>query len=190
MSDHAVHFTSKTPEHYTPAAVLERVVATLGRIDLDPCSNSHTDPNVPAARHFTAEDDGLGQPWHGRIFMNPPYGREIQGWVAKLAQEYQAGHVTEGIALVPARTDTRWWQLLRDHPVCLVRGRLRFVGEGNTSAAPFPSAVFYLGGWPPRFLSAFEDLGDVWVRVLNYHEYGSEEPIACTTTAPRTSTPA
>jgi hypothetical protein len=32
MSDrHAVHYTSKTPEHYTPAHVLERVEATLGR---------------------------------------------------------------------------------------------------------------------------------------------------------------
>ena len=176
MSDHAVHFTSKTPEHYTPDDVLDRVIACMGGIDLDPCSNSHIDPHVPAARHFTRADDGLTRYWPGRIYMNPPYGREIAKWVEKLAQEYAAGRISQGIALVPARTDTRWWQVLRDYPVCLVRGRLRFVGEGNTSAAPFPSALFYLGSQPARFLSAFEDLGDVWVRVLNYHEYGREEP--------------
>lgn len=176
MTDHSVHFTSKTPEHYTPADILERVVATLGRIDLAPCSNSHTAPNVPAARHFTVADDGLAQPWHGRIFMNPPYGREIAAWVEKLTQEYQAGHVTEGIALVPARTDTRWWQMLRDHPVCLVRGRLRFVGEGNTSAAPFPSALFYMGPFVEHFVRQFYDLGDIWTQIRPDSETDQEEP--------------
>lgn len=166
-----VHYTSKTPEHYTPHDVIDRVIACLGRIDLDPCSNSHTDPHVPAARHFTLADDGLSQAWRGRIYMNPPYGREIAKWVEKLAQEYQAGHVTEGIALVPARTDTRWWQVLRGHPVCLVRGRLRFVGEGNTSAAPFPSALFYLGPHPEFFYLKFKGLGDVWTRILSHHHY-------------------
>ncbi len=106
-----IHFSSDSPEWYTPPHIVAAVVETLATIDLDPCSNLGT-PNVPARRHFTADDDGLAQPWVGRVYMNPPYGREIGAWVEKLAHEYEAGRVTEAIALVPARVDTAWWRRL------------------------------------------------------------------------------
>jgi len=134
----------------------------MGGIDLDPCSNSHTTPNVPAATHYTRDDDGLAQPWQGCVFMNPPYGREIDDWIGKLVDEYTHGKVAEAIALVPSRTDTQWWQRLRDYPVCLVVGRLKFIG--NTDPAPFPSAIFYLGPNSDGFIAAFAGLGDIWQR--------------------------
>ena len=52
-------FTSDTVEHYTPAHILKVVVSCMGHITLDPCSNSHTNPNVPALKHYTQEDNGL-----------------------------------------------------------------------------------------------------------------------------------
>ena len=93
---------------------IEAVVACLGTIDLDPCSNAEGKPNVPARKHYTAADDGLSKQWRGRVYMNPPYGDEIDAWVAKLCEEHQAGRVPEAIALVPARTDTEWFARLRD----------------------------------------------------------------------------
>ena len=159
----AVHFSSETPEHYTPRMVIDAVIECMGGIDLDPCSNSHESPNVPAGEHFTAEDDGLRQVWRGRVYMNPPYGREIVDWVDKLVKAHESGSVTEAIALVPARTDTKWWAMLRDYPVCLVSGRLKF-GEAE-NGAPFPSAVFYLGNEIDRFYHSFSGLGDIWQRV-------------------------
>src|SRR4030095_489748 len=154
-SNMAVHFSSDTPEHYTPADILDAVIACLGTIDLDPCSNSHESPNVPATQHFTSADDGLSQCWHGKVFMNPPYGREIAKWIEKLCNEYEAGRVSEAIALVPARTDTDWWDQLVDGYkfVCFVHGRLTFIG--NEEVAPFPSAVIYLGTEWGRFYHAF-----------------------------------
>ena len=50
-------------EHYTPQYILDAVIACMGAIDLDPCSNSKEIPNVPAARHYTIRDNGLVQPW-------------------------------------------------------------------------------------------------------------------------------
>lgn len=166
----AVHFSSETPEHYTPSVIIDAAIACMGGIDLDPCSNSKTTPNVPAATHYTREDDGLSQEWHGCVYMNPPYGREIDDWVAKLVSEYEAGNVTEAIALVPSRTDTQWWQRLREYHVCLVSGRLKFIG--NNDPAPFPSAVFYLGQNIGRFVWAFEELGDIWRRTVRGVDYG------------------
>ncbi len=159
----AVHFSSRTPEHCTPDKIIAPTLTCLGEIDLDPCSEGGYPPNVPAQAHYTIEDDGLGQPWQGRIYMNPPYGREIGDWVEKLCAEYEAGQVTEAIALVPSRTDTQWWKRLREHPVCFVQGRLTFVGSQDP--APFPSAVFYLGDDVAGFCRAFRHLGDVYQRI-------------------------
>ncbi|MDQ3562709.1 MAG: hypothetical protein M3436_00740 [Pseudomonadota bacterium] len=160
---HGVHFSSETPEHYTPKVALDAIISCLGEIDLDPCGNPG-EPNVPAHRHYTEADDGLAQDWHGRVFMNPPYGREIGAWVRKLHSEYgEARRVTEAIALVPSRTDTEWFRVLRDYPVCFISGRLTFVG--NSDPAPFPSAIFYLGDNLRSFTSSFCGLGDIWARV-------------------------
>lgn len=158
-----VHFSSETPEHYTPKEIIDAAISCMGAIDLDPCSNSHTNPNVPAAAHYTRDDDGLAHTWHGSVYMNPPYGREIIDWVEKLATSYEKGDIQEAIALVPARTDTKWWSMLRDYPVCLVQGRLKFGDAEN--GAPFPSAVFYLGENVSEFYYAFSGIGDIWQRL-------------------------
>lgn len=155
----AVHFRSTTPEWLTPPAVIERVVCCLGAIDLDPCSNAHEAPNVPAARHYTQRDDGLRQPWRGRVFRSPPYGREVSRWVQKLCQEYEAGRVTAAVALLPARTDTAWFRLLGAYPVCFLAGRLKF--SDSPKSAPFPSTLVYLGNEPDAFTRAAGDLGDL-----------------------------
>jgi hypothetical protein len=159
----AVHFSSRTAEHYTPKSIIVPTLACLGEIDLDPCSEGSDPPNVPALIHYTADDDGLAHPWHGHIYMNPPYGRGIGDWVEKLCSEHEAGRVTAAIALLPSRTDTQWWRRLRAYPVCFVQGRLTFVGSQDP--APFPSAVFYLGRDVARFCRAFGHLGDIYRRI-------------------------
>ncbi len=153
-----VHFSSESPEWYTPRHVLGKVVEALGAIDLDPCADP--EHHVPSLDHFTKEDDGLSREWRGRVYMNPPYGSEIGAWVRKLLAEYRKGHVTAAVAFVPARTDTTWFYLLREQPRCFVRGRLTFSEHEN--AAPFPSAAFYLGPDPRGFVRAFGSLGDVY----------------------------
>lgn len=154
--------TSKNAKERTPAIIIERAIQTMGAIDLDPCSDKPTGdgPNVPAAAHYTEADDGLSLPWHGRVYMNPPYGRQIGAWVGKLVSEYNAGNVEQAVALLPARTDTRWMALLREYPRCYIRGRLKF-GD-HTSSAPFPSAVVFLGLGHHSFVKAFGDIGDIY----------------------------
>lgn len=160
-----VHFSSETPEWYTPQHIIDRVLKVMGEIDIDPCSNDKDSPNVPAAQYYTQEDDGLSFEWRGRIYMNPPYGREISDWVNHLVKEWDAGRTTEAIALAPARTDTVWFRWLRRFPRCFVWGRLKFSESENS--APFPSMVVYLGQNLRGFIEAFGDIGDIY-QVVEY----------------------
>ena len=154
-------FTSTTPEWYTPPEIIQSVIEVMGHIDLDPCSPQT--PTIPAGNHYTKEDDGLSQPWHGNVYMNPPYGREISRWVDYLVEEYCAWNIEQAIALVPARTDTKWFNFLSGFPWCAVRGRLKFSGSKNS--APFPSAIFYLGWKKEEFYEEFSKWGRVFEEV-------------------------
>lgn len=141
--------TSQTPDWYTPPAIVADVITFFGRIDLDPCS--YPGNPIPATRHECR--DGLGIDWDGqRVYCNPPYGREIGVWVRK-ALTMRAG---ECVLLLPARTDTAWFQPLFSYPLCFVRGRLKFSGAANS--APFPSVVAYLGA-RSRFRETFGHWG-------------------------------
>lgn len=158
----AIHHSSATPEHYTPAHIIAAVVDFFDAIDLDPCAEEGDAKTVPARVHYTAANDGLALPWFGRVYMNPPYGRAIDAWVERLVAAYESGEIEAGIALVPARVDTAWFRRLRDFPRCEIRGRLTFVG--NDESAPFPSVLIHVGDETERFARAVAHLGDVFVR--------------------------
>lgn len=152
--------TSDSPEWHTPPDVIQRVVQVLGEVDLDPCSNSSEHPNVPAKKYYTAFEDGLSQTWEGRVYMNPPYGREISDWIDKLLEEHRRGNVTQALLLLPARTDTQWFQTLREFPRCFIFGRLKFSGHDN--AAPFPNMMVSVGCDRAAFMKVFGEIGDVY----------------------------
>lgn len=162
--DKTIHASSKSVEHYTPARVVDalRVFWPHG-IDLDPCSPGPDISPIPARLHYTRAEDGKAQAWRGRVFMNPPYGKSgpdrIDPWIEKVIAEYQARRVSEAVLLVPARTDTRWFDRLNAYPRCEVKGRFVFVG--NTNGAGFPSAIFYLGPYNLRFAEVFAPFGRI-----------------------------
>jgi hypothetical protein len=155
--------SSETPEWYTPEHIVARVIELFGEIDLDPCSNSHEQPSIPAHTHYTKDDDGLSQEWNGKIYMNPPYGTEIAKWTAKLVESHKRGTVEEAIALLPGRIDTSWFQPLYDYLICNIRGRLQF--SGAEYSAPFPSVAVYMGDRKEDFKKAFKTLGPIVERV-------------------------
>ena len=169
-------FSSHTADHYTPPEIIELTVKTLGGIDLDPCSNSRRRPVIPAREHYTRAENGLSLPWRGRVYMNPPYGRDIILWIKKLLSEYEAGRVSAAIALVPARVDTTWFSLLYEYPVVFIGGRLRFktaLGDSQGSA-PFPSAIVYLGPDIGSFIGEFGTIGRPYIPLVTKRDYWRE----------------
>lgn len=154
--------SSESDEWNTPPEIVDLVVDVLGKIDLDPCCNDG-DQNVPAKHVLRRVDDGLTHTWHGKIYMNPPYGRAVGDWAAKLVEQFTSGIATEAIALVAARVDTEWFQHFAPYTVCFIRGRLKF-GDADNSAT-FPSAAIYLGKNKKRFVQVFSSMG--WFPNLN-----------------------
>lgn len=77
------------------------------------------------------------------VFCNPPYGRNIGDWIRKASQEASKPD-TLVVLLVPARTDTRWFQnhILHRAEVRFLPGRLKYEVNGQAGeAAPFPSMI-------------------------------------------------
>ena len=158
----------KTYEWYTPADMVDRVVATMGHIDLDPCSNKQK--SIPARQHFTKEDDGLTKEWNGKVFMNPPWGAPLKLWTAKLVSEVGAGRVTEAISLTPAQALNRIWfnRFFVGQAQVFVRGSVKFwndASDAKNPGWPFPIMLQYFGPNRLKFIEHFGDLGMVVRRV-------------------------
>ena len=108
----------KNDEWLTPLNIL----GVLGSFDLDPCAPI-VRPWATAAQHFTIKDNGLEKQWHGRVWLNPPFGNEWPKWVEKLADH------RNGIALLAARTETEaFFRLVwnRADSICFLRSRPHF----------------------------------------------------------------
>lgn len=147
----------------TPEWLLGRLEAAIGGSwDLDPCSPGHGKSRVKARIHIGPAEDGLAVAWHGRVFVNPPYGKVLATWIAKCRGEVSLGNATLVIALVPARTDTRWWHAhIAGHAdIWMLKGRLAF-GDGE-QPAPFPSALIAWGATPEQAGAVSAQFSDAW----------------------------
>lgn len=114
------HHSSKMlfDDWLTPPHIIEE----LGPFDLDPCSPVIR-PWDTAKNYYNAIDNGLWQPWFGRVWLNPPYGRETVKWMHRLSAH------GNGIALIMARTETNMffahvWQ--KAQGILFLRGRISF----------------------------------------------------------------
>jgi ParB family chromosome partitioning protein len=162
--------SSESPEWYTPERYVDAAREVLGSIDLDPASSAAANEVVRAKQFYSATDDGLAQPWYGRVFLNPPYGTSAPKgsatFVPKLVTEYQSGRTTAAVLLTSAHgTDTEWFSLLWDYTLCFTDHRLAFWNEDGDSAGPtFGSAFTYLGPDRDAFAHVFGAFGAIVVR--------------------------
>ena len=160
--------SSESNEWYTPARYVDAARDVLGGIDLDPASCPAANETVRATWYFTATDDGLAQPWSGRVWMNPPYGRAQADFVAKLLGHYRAGDVTAAVVLVNAHaTETEWFRPLWAFPLCFTDHRIDFVPgdpDREPSTATHGSVFAYLGPDPGAFAQRFAEIGNVATR--------------------------
>ncbi|NJO34530.1 MAG: hypothetical protein HC869_16765, partial [Rhodospirillales bacterium] len=117
-------------EWSTPPEIVELVRNFFGRIDTDPASNEAAQKRIKARCYFTKADNGLNQPWMGRVFLNPPYSRRlIEMFVDKLLVELASGRAIAAILLVNNCADTAWFRKAARAAaiICFPQGRIKFI---------------------------------------------------------------
>lgn len=167
----------------TPPEIIDAVRAYFGgRIPLDPA----TAPDNPTgAARFCARpqapidrggmfaepdqggelvsEDGLSIPWDEGVWLNPPFGKALRLWLAKVEREAARG--TPIIALLPC---ARWEQgymhtlLSAAQVVMFFRGRVAFISTldgARVGGNPYASMLLGFNVDAGRFAAAFAALG-------------------------------
>lgn len=140
IGGHCLPNRGRTDTWLTPPGLL----AKLGTFDLDPCCP----PSMPwptATRMIHWPTNGLAEAWEGRVWLNPPYGRETARWLRRLAQH------GNGVALIFARTETgmfhrQVWD--RADALLFLQGRINFhdaAGRRSSKNAGGPSVLIAYG---------------------------------------------
>lgn len=160
-----IHWSSDSDEWATPPDLLRPLADAVDGFDLDPCSGA--EERSIADETYTEADDGLASPWHGRVWMNPPYS-EIADWMDKARREASRPDVELVVCLVPARTSTQWWHTyaVDAAALCFLEGRLSFGDSGNS--APFPSALVVFGRVPTALPQCLDRRGAVYRKDQRY----------------------
>lgn len=156
MSEKAAGFTHDNKNNisvdwYTPKWIFDELGLTF---DLDPCQPEQGIDWIPAKKFYSLKDDGLKQDWRGLVWLNPPYGKFTPDWLQKMHQH------RNGIALVFARTDCRWFHdyVVNADAILFMQGRVKFVdglgvaggggaGSGSMLIAWGDEAVNALRNW-------------------------------------------
>jgi hypothetical protein len=149
---------------YAPADLASLAVAVLGGIDLDPASDRTGRSLIPATTIYTREEDGLAQPWAGRVWLFPPHDGRIAAWTAKLIHEYRCGRTTAALLYTGLDARAPWWQhLAREAVIGFPAGAIRAdLADGSPLPRTRLAAILaYLGPEPQRFIAAADALGAV-----------------------------
>jgi hypothetical protein len=136
----------------TPPAIIE-ALGGWESFDLDPCGYPGQHEHMPTARaYYTEADNGLLLPWHGRVWLNPPYTRHLVGrFLGRMAAH---GH---GTALIFARTENDAFQRF----VWRYATGILFIAGRLTFHRPDGSLGNFNGGAPSVLVAYGEDDMDI-----------------------------
>lgn len=166
---HATIFSSEEKEYYTPPQYIEAAREVMGGIDLDPASCDAAQEWIRADKYYTVKEDGLTQEWSGKVWLNPPYGKDGNEsnqmlWSNRVVEGYLNGSISEAILLVKAALGYHWFEdLWIDWPTCCARERVSFIRPGfeDKGQSKIGTAFIYFGPHIEKFKSVFTKFGRI-----------------------------
>ena len=126
-------------DHYTPPHIFDSLGLTF---DLDVASPPGGISWIPTRKYYTQEDDGLSQPWYGRVWMNPPFSN-VTPWLERFIAH------GNGVGLVPIVKSywvTKAWQAVDGVTFLTDPNDMKFARpDGRSKPIMFPVMVISMG---------------------------------------------
>lgn len=157
-----------SPEWYTPAYIIEAAREVMGGIDCDPASCAIAQETVKASVYYTKEDDGLTKPWHGRVWLNPPYTRYlVSEFYTRLICDILDGRVQQAVTLANCMTYAAHFQqlMISCQAACFPLQAVKFKTPEShlTIKSIWGSVAFHYGPNTDRFAQVFSQFGAIAV---------------------------
>lgn len=132
-----IHNDSGNKEWYTDPRIIQAARSIMGGIDLDPasCAAANEREGVQIPKIYTAEDDGLSQPWSGKVWMNHPFSRQGNPlWINRLVSAWEAGEIEQACCITFAAVNAQWFHPLLGFPQFFFLGRVAYERPDGTKA--------------------------------------------------------
>jgi hypothetical protein len=153
---------SSFQDYFTPPDIIAAARQAMGGIDLDAASHWGANRVHQIPDYFHVNRSAFENPWHGRVWLNPPYGDNAP-WFREIQRYVTSGAVEQVCMLSPM------WAFITGiaQPIVDLSSALvllsptpRFWGnsEGRTGRND-PHGVLYMGKRRAQFLKAFREHG-------------------------------
>ncbi len=167
---------SGVQDYFTPPEYIEKAREAMGDIDLDAASHPLANRTHKIPDYFHTGRSAFHNDWHGRVWLNPPYGNNAP-WFERILQFVESGEVEQLCMLSPM-----WaFQTQLARPVMELTSGLillsptpRFWGNKNPDkvGSNQPHGIIYIGPNSKRFYRAYSGLGfpmqPVWDAAVDF----------------------
>lgn len=153
-------------DYYTNSIIIEAARRTMGGIDTDPATHAIANTVVKAATFYTAATNGLDKPWHGRVWLNPPFS-EWATWASKVLLEVGSGRTQQACVLAALRTISAKYfasLLTSCDALAILKGRIPFWGDRAGASLNDGHVILYFGERVSQFVEEFRAIGSVFTQ--------------------------
>lgn len=150
-------------DYYTPTELIDAARQAMGDIDLDAASHWCANRQHHIRDYFTIGRSAFEHPWHGRVWLNPPYGNNGR-WFDRIDEMVAQGAIDQLCMISPVHAfNTRKARdTIMRHISAMVLLSPAPVFWGNSdgrTGTNLPHAVIYIGDRRREFFHAYADHG-------------------------------
>ena len=150
-------------DYFTPPEIVDAAREAMGGINLDAASHPLANRKHKIGDYFHTGRSAFQNDWHGRVWLNPPYGNNAP-WFDAIQRFTASGAINQLCMLSPMWT----FQAGIARPVMeqasgliLLSPTPKFWGNKNPekTGSNLPHGIIYIGAEPDRFHRAFARFG-------------------------------
>jgi hypothetical protein len=169
--------TDTNDEVATKPELWRPIANAIGGFDLDPAAGC--EPTPIADNRYTPADDGLAQPWHGTVWLNPPFSDKTP-WYRRVVSQYEMGNIDRAVVIATVDPSADWFHdwFSQADVIAYLDGRDWYLGSGDS-----PTFSTQVGVWNPtaEVVDVLQSLGtcveplESGVDQASLGDYGGDE---------------